>query len=123
MNDQQKISILFQQFCNALLEKDVETLRTILHPDCIVIPLTGLKQTADTFISSVEKGIDLYTGCRFKSIDLRVIGNSAWAIAKTIMTAALYGGESREWRFSFKITLRSAGSTWQFTELRFTVFE
>ncbi|MBQ8960252.1 MAG: nuclear transport factor 2 family protein [Ruminococcus sp.] len=123
MNEQQKIAQLFREFCAALTGRDTDALRRILDPDCTVIPLTGLKQSGETFISSVDSGADRYEHSRLKNIDLRVIGNAAWMIGRSEMTAALYGGELRVWPLAFKITLRSSAGGWRFTEIRFSTFE
>ena len=123
MNEKDIIQLLYKEFCQALIDADEDTLRRFIHRDCSVTPLTGIRQSAETFITSVISGADSYFSAEHKSIDLRIIGNAAWVIGKTQMSAALFGGERRDWNLTMKITLRESAGNWQITEIRFSTFE
>lgn len=123
MNEKEAVTQVYKDFCQALTETDEAALRSMIHRDCTVLPLTSIRQSAETFISSVTSGADKYYTAAHRSIDLRVIGNSAWVIGKTVLDAALYGGERRSWNMTMKITLRESAGSWQMTEIRFSTFE
>ena len=72
MNEKEAVTQVYKDFCQALTETDEAALRSMIHRDCTVLPLTSIRQSAETFISSVTSGADKYYTAAHRSIDLRL---------------------------------------------------
>ena len=91
MNEEERVLKAYQAFQQAMIDKDIDLLYTLVTPDKTFKHMSGHVQSKEEFFNEIEDGTLNY----YKSVvhDPRVVvdGDFARLVGKTTLTAKVYG--------------------------------
>ena len=122
MNEEAKITELYKDYWDYMIEKNIEGLRSLMSADYCLFHMTGVKQTADEFLEGLKNGTFNYYSAVHDEIKVVVDGDSATMIGKSRVVAAVYGGGKGRWRLQGDFTLRKENGNWKFTSSRVSTY-
>ena len=108
-----EIAGLYRRYWQYMIEKDVEGLHGLMTADYTLRHMTGVTQSADTFLRGLENGTFNYYSAEHDSIEVIVDGSRASMIGKSRVLAAVYGGGKHLWRLRGDFTLRKEDGVWK----------
>lgn len=115
MGEEAKISELYKDYWDYMIEKNIEGLRSLMSSDYCLYHMTGVKQSADEFIEGLKNGTFNYYSAEHDDIVVSVDGDEATMTGKSRVVAAVYGGGKGSWRLQGDFTLRKENGNWKFT--------
>ena len=122
MGEEAKISELYKDYWDYMIEKNIEGLRSIMSSDYCLYHMTGVKQSADEFIEGLKNGTFNYYSAEHDDIIVKVYGDEATMTGKSRVVAAVYGGGKGSWRLQGDFTLRRENGNWKFTSSRASTY-
>ncbi|WP_028242546.1 nuclear transport factor 2 family protein [Pseudobutyrivibrio ruminis] len=122
MGEEAKISELYKDYWDYVIEKNIEGLRSLMSSDYCLYHMTGVKQSADEFIEGLKNGTFNYYSAEHDDIVVSVYGDEATMIGKSRVVAAVYGGGKGSWRLQGDFTLRKENGNWKFTSSRASTY-
>ena len=122
MNEEEKITELYKDYWNYMIEKNIEGLRGLMSSDYYLYHMTGVKQSVDEFLNGLKNGIFKYYSAEHDDIIVKVYGDKATMIGKSRVVAAVYGGGKRSWRLQGDFTLRKENDTWKLTSSKASTY-
>ena len=122
MNDIEIIKELYRKYWRYMIEKDEEGLRGLMSDDYYLMHMTGVKQSADTFLKGLNDGTFNYYSADHDFIEVEIKGDSAKMTGKSRVLAAVYGGSKNYWRLRGDFTLRKENGTWKMTSSRASTY-
>ena len=122
MGEESKISELYKDYWDYMIEKNIEGLRSLMSSDYCLYHMTGVKQSADEFIEGLKNGTFNYYSAEHDDIIVKVYGDEATMIGKSRVVAAVYGGGKGRWRLQGDFTLRKENGSWKFTSSRASTY-
>ncbi len=115
MGEEEKIRELYIKYWDCMIAKDEEGLRSIMPEDYYLLHMTGVKQSADEFLSGLRNGTFNYYSAEHDEIEVSVNGDQARLTGKSRVLAAVYGGGKHRWRLQGDFTLRKENGNWKLT--------
>ncbi len=115
MNDIETIKDMYRQYWRYMIGKDESGIRTLMADDYYLLHMTGVKQSADEFITGLLNGTFIYYSAEHDDIQVVVKGETAAMTGKSKVIAAVYGGGKNRWRLRGDFTLRKENGYWKFT--------
>ena len=109
MDEEEKITELYKDYWNYMIEKNIEGLRGLMSSDYYLYHMTGVKQSVDEFLNGLKNGIFNYY-------------SAATMIGKSRVVAAVYGGGKGSWRLQGDFTLRKENDTWKLTSSKASTY-
>lgn len=122
MNDIEIIKELYREYWRYMIEKDEEGLRGLMSDDYYLMHMTGVKQSADTFLKGLMDGTFNYYSADHDSVEVEVKGGSARLTGKSRVLAAVCGGGKNYWRLRGDFTLRKENGDWKLTSSRASTY-
>lgn len=122
MSDKDKIRNRYIQMYQGMTEKDGELLENVLHPDFVLMHMTGMCQTKEEFIQAVQNGTLNYDSVRHRSIDVRLHENEAELTGKSLVHASVFGGRWNTWRLQINCSLKKENNIWMITSAKASTF-
>ena len=122
MGEEAKISELYKDYWDYMIEKNIEGLRSLMSSDYCLYHMTGVKQSADEFIEGLRNGTFNYYSAEHDDIIVKVDGDEATMTGKSRVVAAVYGGGKGSWRLQGDFTLRKENENWKFTSSRASTY-
>ena len=122
MDEEEKITELYKDYWNYMIEKNIEGLRGLMSSDYYLYHMTGIKQTVDEFLNELKNGIFNYYSVEHDDIIVKVYGDEATMIGKSRVVAAVYGGGKGSWRLQGDFTLRKENDTWKLTSSKASTY-
>lgn len=122
MGEEAKISELYKDYWDYMIEKNIEGLRSLMSSDYCLYHMTGVKQSADEFIEGLKSGTFNYYSAEHDDIIVKVYGDEATMTGKSRVVAAVYGGGKGSWRLQGDFTLRKENGNWKFTSSRASTY-
>ena len=122
MGEEAKISELYKDYWDYMIEKNIEGLRSLMSSDYCLYHMTGVKQSADEFIEGLKNGTFNYYSAEHEDIVVSVRGDEATMTGKSRVVAAVYDGGKGSWRLQGDFTLRRKNGTWKFTSSRASIY-
>ncbi|MBE5921040.1 MAG: nuclear transport factor 2 family protein [Pseudobutyrivibrio ruminis] len=122
MGEEAKISELYKDYWDYMIEKNIEGLRSLMSSDYCLYHMTGVKQSADEFIEGLKNGTFNYYSAEHDDIIVKVDGDEATMTGKSRVVAAVYGGGKGSWRLQGDFTLRKENENWKFTSSRASTY-
>ena len=113
MDDEEWIRGLYREYWRCMIEKDADGLRSMMAEDYTLLHMTGVKQSAETFLKGLQDGTFRYYAADHDSIEVTVTGDRASMIGKSRVLAAVYGGGKHSWRLRGDFTLRKEKGRWK----------
>ena len=115
MDDREAIRDLYRRYWQYMIEKNVAELRGLMSDDYVLMHMTGIRQSRDTFLNGLADGTFNYYSADHDSIDVTVNGDTAAMIGKSRVTAAVYSGRKSSWKLRGDFTLRKENGVWRMT--------
>ena len=122
MGEEAKISELYKDYWDYMIEKNIEGLRSLMSSDYCLYHMTGVRQSADEFLKGLDNGTFNYYSAEHDDIIVKVYGDEATMIGKSRVVAAVYGGGKGSWRLQGDFTLRKENENWKFTSSRASTY-
>lgn len=110
----QIIAEMYREYWHFMITKDAEGLRGLMADDYYLLHMTGVKQSAETFLKGLLDGTFNYYSAEHDAIQVTVSGEHAEMTGKSRVLAAVYGGGKNSWRLQGDFTLRKENGKWQF---------
>ena len=115
MDDTKLIRELYREYWRGMIAKDTDGLRGMMTEDYTLLHMTGVKQSAETFLKGLLDGVFNYFSAEHDSIEVTVAGDRASMIGMSRVLAAVYGGGKHSWRLRGDFTLRKENGRWKFS--------
>ena len=122
MDEKELIRGLYKKYWRYMIDKDAEGLRSLMAGDYYLLHMTGLKQSAETFLSGLLDGTFNYYSAEHDGIDVEINGDRASMTGRSRVVAAVYGGRKSSWRLQGDFTLRREQGVWRFTSSRASTY-
>ena len=122
MGEEAKISELYKEYWDYMIEKNIEGLRSLMSSDYCLYHMTGVRQSADEFLKGLDNGTFNYYSAQHDDIVVSVHGDEATMTGKSRVVAAVYGGGKGSWRLQGDFTLRKENGNWKFTSSRASTY-
>jgi len=122
MNEEAKITELYKDYWDYMIEKNIEGLRSLMSADYSLYHMTGVRQSADEFLNGLKNGTFNYYSAEHDDIVVSVHGDEATMIGKSRVVAAVYGGGKGSWRLQGDFTLRKENGNWKFASSRASTY-
>ena len=122
MDDVKRIRALYEAYWQCMIRKDADGLRAMMAEDYFLLHMTGVRQSAETFLAGLLDGTFNYYSAEHDSIDVRVDGDRAEMVGRSRVLAAVYGGGKHRWRLQGDFTLRREQGDWLMTSSRASVY-
>ena len=113
MDDAEWIRGLYREYWRCMIAKDADGLRGMMTDDYTLLHMTGVKQSAETFLKGLLDGTFQYFTAEHDSIEVTVTGDRASMIGKSRVLAAVYGGGKHSWRLRGDFSLRKEEGRWK----------
>ena len=113
MDDRTEIEQLYRTYWQYMIDKNAEGLRKLFTEDYCLEHMTGVKQSAETFLKGLLDGTFNYYSAVHEGIDAAVYGDTATLTGKSRVEAAVYGGGRHLWRLRGDFTLRKENGAWK----------
>ena len=122
MNDIDRIKNMYEQYWEYMIDKDVRGLKSLMSEDYFLMHMTGVKQSADEFLSGLADGTFNYYSASHDAIDVRLNGDTAKMTGKSRVVAAVYGGGKGSWRLRGDFTLKKENGSRKFKMSKASVY-
>ena len=122
MDDVERIRGLYREYWRCMIAKDADGLRGMMTEDYTLLHMTGVKQSAETFLKGLLDGTFQYFTAEHDSIQVTVSGNRASMIGKSRVLAAVYGGGKHSWRLRGDFSLRKEEGRWKLSSSRASTY-
>ena len=122
MDERETIRELYRRYWRCMIARDTEGLRTLMAEDYTLTHMTGVKQSAETFLQGLRDGTFNYDSAEHESIEVTVTGDRAVMTGRSRVLAAVYGGGKHSWRLQGDFTLRKENGTWRLTGSRASTY-
>ena len=122
MDDAELIRELYREYWRCMIAKDADGLRGMMTEDYTLQHMTGVKQSAETFLKGLLDGTFHYSAAEHDSIEVTVAGDYATLIGKSRVLAAVYGGGKHSWRLRGDFSLRKEEGRWKLSSSRASTY-
>ena len=122
MDDKEQIRGLYREYWRCMIAKDADGLRGMMTEDYTLQHMTGVKQSAGTFLKGLLDGTFHYYAAEHDSIEVTVAGDYATLIGKSRVLAAVYGGGKHSWRLRGDFSLRKEEGRWKLSSSRASTY-
>lgn len=120
--DEQEIKQLYIDLSEASINKDLDKLDEILSDDYILIHMTGMKQSKEDYMKSVETGELEYFESIHESIEVNIDGDNASIIGKTKTLASPFGSSKSWWKLRQDILLKKVDGKWKIIQSKASTY-
>lgn len=123
MNVEQEFCSCYEQLYQGMVTKDIALLQIILADDFVLVHMTGMQQSKDEFIRSIQNGQLQY--CSAETERLQVIERTldfAVLLGQSHVQAAVFGGGKHLWRLQLTLWMTKSNGAWKFTKAIASVF-
>lgn len=121
--DEEQIKTLYRQYWTYMIEKNADGLREMMADDYELLHMTGVRQSAETFLKGLLDGTFNYDFAEHDSIEVRVTGDRATMTGKSRVLASVYGGGKHLWRLQGDFTLKKENDQWKLTSSKASTYE
>lgn len=115
MSDVEAIRALYREYWRCMIDQDADGLRAMMAEDYELRHMTGVRQSAETFLAGLLDGTFRYFSAAHDSIEVTLDGDRAAMVGKSRVLAAVYGGGQHLWRLRGDFTLRKESGRWKLT--------
>ena len=120
--DEEQIKAMYRSYWRYMIEKNVPKLRDMMTDDYVLIHMTGVRQSAETFLKGLADGTFNYFSAKHDCIEVQVTGDTAVMTGKSLVSAAVYGGGRHTWCLRGDFRLRKENGRWMFTSSRASTY-
>ena len=117
-----QIEDCYKLMYRGMIGKDRKILSEVLDDSFVLIHMTGMRQSKESFIRAVEDGTLNYFSADHQSIEAEIHDNTAQLTGQSVVTAAVFGGGRHTWRLQLKIKLVQKDHTWRMLEAKASTY-
>ncbi len=122
MNKETAIKEAYRQMYRGMIDKDREVLESVLGSSFVLVHMTGLRQSREVYISSIENGTLNYFSEEPVEVTVTVHGDQAELVGKSRVNAAVFGGGRHTWPLQLDIELVRTDGNWRMTQALASTF-
>ena len=122
MNKETAIKEAYRQMYRGMIDKDREVLESVLGSSFVLVHMTGLRQSREVYISSIENGTLNYFSEEPVEGTVTVHGDQAELVGKSRVNAAVFGGGRHTWPLQLDIELVRTDGNWRMTQALASTF-
>lgn len=115
MTEEEKIKELYKKMCLAMIDKDTATLSSIHDDNFVLVHMTGMRQNKQQYIDAIANGTLNYFSARHDLLEATVKGDHATLLARSYVSAAVFGGGRHSWRLQLRFQLICREGQWLMT--------
>ena len=114
-NKAQQIHALYHSMYRFMIARDVERLGALLDDSFVLVHMTGRRQGKQEFLRCVEDGTLAYFDEVEESCPVRVRGDRAQLVGRSLVEASPFGASRSTWRLQQEIDLVRRDGRWLMT--------
>jgi hypothetical protein len=114
-SDAQVIHALYHSMYRFMIERDVKRLGALLDDSFVLVHMTGRRQGKAEFLRCVADGTLAYYDEVEESCPVRVRGDRAQLVGRSLVEASPFGSGRSTWRLQQEIDLVRREGTWLMT--------
>jgi len=123
MNEEEKIvKQLYIDLCDASINKDMTLLNSILSDNYVLVHMTGMEQSKNEYMESVETGELEYFESIHESIEVNIDGDYATIIGKTKTLASPFHSGKSWWRLRQDLEAKKIDEKWVLTHSKASTY-
>lgn len=109
-------NILYTQsrYCQAMVDADIDTLKSIVSPDVTFTHMSGMIQTRDEYFEDIKEGRLNYYNIGIESPVIKINGNTATIEYTSVLDANAYGAKG-VYRMHGKHKFRRIDKIWYYS--------
>ena len=115
MEDKELVKNAYKKMYEGMIAKDEKILDEILDDSFVLVHMTGMKQSKDTFIKAVMNGTLNYFSSEHEHMPVEISGDTAVLIGQSYVAAAVFGGGRSNWHLQQKCSLKKINGEWKIT--------
>ncbi len=116
MKEEDIIRNLYAEMYSAMIDKDIETLSSMLDDGFVLVHMTGMRQPKQDYLKYIGNGTLNYYSCDDSNVSITVNADKARIIGKSYVIAAVFGGGKHRWPLQLDIALIKINGEWLLTE-------
>ena len=117
-----RIEDCYRALYEGMINKNHEILTKVLDDTFILIHMTGMKQSKESFIEAVSNGTLNYYAADHQSIEIESQDDSVKLIGKSLVEAAVFGGSKNVWRLQLTLKMVQKDKIWKITEAKASTY-
>ena len=115
MEDKELVKNAYKKMYEGMIAKDEKILDEVLDDSFVIVHMTGMKQSKDTFIKAVMNGTLNYFSAEHEHMPVEISGDTAVLIGQSYVAAAVFGGGRSNWHLQQKCSLKKINGEWKIT--------
>lgn len=115
MNDKEQIMQLYSEMYTAMINKDRAGLERVHDDSFVLVHMTGMRQSKDTYIKAIMDGTLNYYSAIHEDMQVELNGDKAVLTGRSKVTEAVFGGGKNTWRLQLCFHLMKKSNNWYFT--------
>ncbi|WP_062712541.1 nuclear transport factor 2 family protein [Streptococcus halotolerans] len=117
MSEEITLKNLYRQVNQAMVDKDIETLKRILEPNTLLVHMTGYQQPVEEWLDQIETEEMKYYSWEEDVIkDVTISGNHASLIGQSRVKARIWGSGPFMWRLQMKMSFEKVDGHWKISK-------
>ena len=116
MEDKELVKNAYKKMYEGMIAKDEKILDEVLDDSFVLVHMTGMKQSKDTFIKAVMNGTLNYFSAEHEHMPVEINGDTAVLIGQSYVAAAVFGGGRSNWHLQQKCSLKKVNGDWKITQ-------
>ena len=118
----EQIENCYRKMYQGMIQKDRKILSEVLNNDFVLIHMTGMRQSKETFIRAVEDGTLDYFSASHQNIESEIHDDTAQLTGQSVVSAAVFGGGRHTWRLQLDLKLIRNANGWNITEAQASTY-
>ena len=114
-DDRQQLAALYERMYKAMIAKDSTTLHEVHADDFLLIHMTGMRQSKESYIRAIMDGTLNYYSAQTEGLDIAINGDTAVITGHSRVEAAVFGGGRHTWPLSLHFEARKSDGHWRLT--------
>lgn len=109
--EEKEIMALLERRNQAMIDRDVETLSSLMADDLILTHITGATQTKQEWLDEIAAESMRYYAIEMQDLSIRISGNQATATYVSVIEARIWGSHGT-WRLNSNMALNKTDKGW-----------
>lgn len=112
MIDEEKLKKLYIHMYEAMIGKDIYTLKKIHHPSFTLTHMNGMRQTRSEYFDDILNNQLDYQEVEHDVVMVEIKGDQAELTGHSRVKAAVYGGKASIWPLALQFQCRRIDGNW-----------
>lgn len=109
--EQQEIIVFLDRWGNAMIDRDIETLGSLMADDLILVHITGATQTKQEWLDEIAAETMRYYNIERQNQTIEVTSDRAIARYTSVIDARIWGSRNT-WRLNTTMYMTKVGDNW-----------